>query len=355
MKILVIGPSDTKSRGGMAVVIHDIRNSKVLNKSYDIDIFPSYIDGNIAVRLLYSIFGYLKFLTLYKKYDLFHIHAASYGSTFRKRLYLRTIKKSGKRVIVHIHGAKYIEFYEKLSNRRKRQVTEFLKAADLVIALSESWKEKFEQIFGLTNCAVLPNGIDTDIYAGAACNVSLHSNEFVLLGRLGERKGAFDLVNAVQIAVKLNPGIRIRMAGDGEVDRVREMVRRNNLEKNIEVSGWIDFEEKIELLKKSAVLVLPSYNEGLPMAVLEGMASGKAIISTTVGAIPEVVKKENGILIEPGDIPALAQALVKCSRDPAMLIKMSENNMQKAVELFSTERMHEQLLKYYGDVLNVCR
>lgn len=355
MKILVIGPSDTKSRGGMAAVIHDIRNSKVLNKSHDIDIFPSYIDGNLAVRLLYSIFGYLKFLTLYEKYDLFHIHVAAYGSTFRKRLYLKTIKKSGKKAIVHIHGSKYLEFYEKLGSKRKRQVTEFLKAADMVIALSEGLKAKFEQIFGLTNCASLPNGIDTDAYASAVCNVRLYSNGFVLLGRLGERKGAFDLVNAAKIAVKQNPKIHIHMAGDGEVDRVRELVKRNNLEKNIEVTGWIDFEEKTELLKKSAVLVLPSYNEGLPMAVLEGMASGKAIISTTVGAIPEVVKKENGILIEPGDIPALAQALVKCSQDPAMLIKMSENNMQKAAELFSTKRMHEQLLKYYGDVLNICR
>lgn len=61
-----------------------------------------------------------------------------------------------------------------------------------------------------------------------------------------------------------------------------------------------------ELLRKSSVLVLPSYNEGLPMAILEGMACGKAIISTTVGAIPEVVKKENGILVQPGDVTALA-------------------------------------------------
>lgn len=355
MKILVIGPSDTRSLGGMAAVIRDIRNSKVLNKIHDIDIFPSYIDGNLVVRLLYSIFGYLKFLTLYKKYDLFHIHVAAYGSTFRKKLYLKTVKKSGKKAIVHIHGSKYLEFYEKLGSKRKRQVTEFLKEADLVIALSEGLKEKFEQIFGLTNCASLPNGIDTDAYAGAVCDVSFYSNRFVLLGRLGERKGAFDLINAAKIAVKQNPKIHIHMAGDGEVDKVRELVKQNNLEKNIEVSGWIDFEQKIDLLKKSGVLVLPSYNEGLPMAMLEGMASGKAIISTTVGAIPEIVKMENGILIEPGDITALAQALVKCSRDRAMLIKMSENNRQKAAEFFNTERMHEQLLKYYGDVLNVCR
>ena len=58
-------------------------------------------------------------------------------------------------------------------------------------------------------------------------------------------------------------------------------------------------------------VVLPSYHEGLPMAILEGMAAGKAIISTTVGAIPEVVTGENGALVEPGDVIALAQALLQ--------------------------------------------
>lgn len=351
MKILVIGPSDTKSRGGMAAVIRDIRNSRILRQSYDFDIFSSYIDGRIVVRILYSIFAYLKFLTLYKKYDVFHIHTASYGSTFRKRMYLKKIKKTGKKVIIHIHGAKYLEFYAHLNDRRKRQVTEFLKAADMVIALSDGWKEKFEQIFGLTNCVSLPNGIDTEAYEGAVCDMKLHSNEFALLGRLGERKGAFDLIEAAGIAVKQNQDIRIYMAGDGEVDRVRELVKQNHLEKNIEVIGWIDFEGKMELLKKCATLVLPSYHEGLPMSVLEGMASGKAIISTTVGAIPEVIKKENGILLEPGDISALAQALVKCSQNPAMLIRMSENNMRKAAESFSIVRMHKQLSMYYREVM----
>ena len=52
MKVLVIGPSDTKSRGGMATVISGIRNSKILSEQYEVDIFSSYIDGNIVVRLL---------------------------------------------------------------------------------------------------------------------------------------------------------------------------------------------------------------------------------------------------------------------------------------------------------------
>ena len=69
MKVLVIGPSDTRSCGGMAEVIRGIRESASLNQEFQIDIFPSYIDGILAVRLLYSAYGYLRFLLRYKNYD----------------------------------------------------------------------------------------------------------------------------------------------------------------------------------------------------------------------------------------------------------------------------------------------
>lgn len=101
------------------------------------------------------------------------------------------------------------------------------------------------------------------------------------------------------------------MAGDGEVEQVRARVAERGLEDRVAVLGWVDGEKKLELLRNAAAVVLPSYHEGLPMAILEGMAAGKAIISTTVGAIPEVVTGGNGTLVEPGDVIALAQALLQ--------------------------------------------
>lgn len=351
MKVLIVGPSDIKSRGGMATVISGIRNSKILNEKYDIDIFPSYIDGNIVTRLIYCVFAYIRFLTIYKKYDLFHLHTASNGSTFRKILYLKTVKRAGKKAIVHIHGAYYLVFFDRQKEKRKRQIIDFLDSADLVVALSDDWKEKFEKKFGITNCVSLPNGIDTNAFADAFCNLELHRNEFVLLGRLGERKGVYDLVDAVEKAVKMNPNIKVYMAGDGEIDKVRSRVNEKGLQKNIEVTGWVDLKGKMDLLRKSSTVILPSYFEGLPMSVLEGMAAGKAIISTGVGAIPEVIGAENGILIHPGDIDALADALVKYSTDSEFLKYTAENNKKKAESRFSIECMHRTLAEYYRDLL----
>lgn len=351
-KVLVIGPSDTRSRGGMATVIRGIRESRVLHARYDITIFPSYIDGSLPVRLLYSAYGYLRFLCCYRSYDLFHIHVASFGSTFRKNFYLKTIKRAKKPVILHIHGAKYLVFYEALSPRKKRIVRSFLHQADLVLALSEDWKQKFEETFGLTNCCALPNGMDTEEFDCARCDVDENTaRSFVFLGRLGQRKGAYDLIDAVQRAAQSEPSLRVFMAGDGEVEQVRQKVREAGLEKQISVVGWVDFEGKCALLRQAATVVLPSYHEGLPMTILEGMASGKAIISTTVGAIPEVIAPENGILVAPGDVNALADALVQCAQNPNMLRQMATANRKKIDQAFSMQKMHERLTEYYEQAL----
>ncbi len=142
MKILEIGPSETGACGGMSAVIQGIRESRLLNKEFVIDSFPSYIDGSLAVRLLYSVYGYLRFLRRCKQYDFFHLHTAEKGSTFRKNFYLRKIKREGKKAIVHIHGAEYLAFYDGLGSRRKKIVDSFFCQADLVLALSEQWKNE---------------------------------------------------------------------------------------------------------------------------------------------------------------------------------------------------------------------
>ena len=351
IKVLIIGPSPTKSKGGMATVIEEIQSDSKLNEQFDIDIYESYIDGNKLKVLLFSAISFIRFYFTKRNYDIYHIHAASYGSTFRKGLYVKTAKRWGKKVILHIHGAEYMKFFEGLSDRKKQKVIGILKACDMVIALSQDWKKKFDQTFGLTNCVVLENGINMERLASAITKPEVHQKSFVTLGRLGERKGTYDLVDAVEIAVKSVPDMKVYLAGDGDVEQIRQLVQKKGLEQNVEVVGWANFDKKLDLLSHVSTVVLPSYNEGLPMSVLEGMACGKAIISTKVGAIPEVVKNENGILIDAGDVNALADALVKCSTDLEMVADMGTQNIAKIQNEFSMTVMHRLLADYYDQVI----
>lgn len=347
LRILVVGPSPDRSKGGMATVIDEIRGDKKLNKDFNIDIYDSYIDGNIITRLGFSVISFVRFLLTKKNYDVYHIHVASRGSTFRKGYYVKAVKRWGKKAILHIHGAEYMEFYNELNDKKRERMLDILKSADMVIALSEDWKQKFDNVFGLTNCVVLENGINMERLAPALTEPAKRQKEFVCLGQLGKRKGSYDLIKAIKIAKKQVSDIKLYLAGDGEIDKVSAEVQKEGLQENIEIVGWADFEKKLSLLQTVSTVTLPSYNEGLPMSVLEGMACGKAIISSTVGAIPEVVKPENGILIEAGDVKALADALVKCATDIEMVTSMGKANLEKVQNEFSMTVMHDKLAEYY--------
>lgn len=349
IKILVIGPSPLRSKGGMASVIDEIQKDENLNKNARIDIYESYTDGNRIHVLLYSVYAYIRFLCTKRNYDIYHIHAASYGSTFRKGLYVDAVKHWGKKVIFHIHGSEYVKFYDSLTERKKKMVKEILHKPDTVVALSQDWKDKFDKMFGLTNCVVLENGINMDALKLAICDPGEHIKEFAVLGRLGKRKGTYDLIETMEIVVKTEPEIICYLAGDGEIDKVNEAVHEKNLENNIKVLGWVSGQEKIELLSKVATVILPSYNEGLPMSILEGMACGKAIISTKVGAIPEVIKEENGILLEPGDVRGLAEAILDICSSPEKAGAYGANNIALVRENFSMDVMHEKLKKIYEE------
>ena len=354
MRILVIGPSKDKSKGGMSTVIKEMSDDQRFTENYNMEFYDSYIDGSKVKVMAYSIFAYLKFVFSGKqnKYDIYHIHVASHGSTFRKMLYVKSIKKHNKKVIMHIHGAEYMKFFENLSPKNKNKIIDCLKSCDTVIALSDDWKMKFEKSFGLKNCVVIENGINMMNFRDSISDIKDNPHTFVSLGRLGYRKGTYDILDAVEIVSKKIPDILIYLGGDGEIDKAKEIVAEKKLENNVRIVGWADFEKKIKLLKEASVFLLPSYNEGLPMAILEAMACGKAIISTTVGAIPEVIDKNNGILIVPGDVHALSEAMIKMCTDTEYVNEISHNNINKIKEKYDMILMHKKIEDVYTDLYN---
>lgn len=145
---------------------------------------------------------------------------------------------------------------------------------------------------------------------------------------------------------------RILIAGSGaEETRLREYVKQNGLQSNVEFLGWITKEQKPSLLVKADVLVLPSYNEGLPIAILEAMSYALPIISTNVGSIAEAVQEGvNGFLIAPGDINALADSMVKLTVDNELWEKESSMSRMICEEKFAENVFFENVERVYLDV-----
>ncbi|WP_149846361.1 glycosyltransferase family 4 protein [Paenibacillus sp. 37] len=349
-KVLVVG-SSLKDMGGIVSVIKNIEDSSI-SEMYAMQRVETYITGSVFSRLLIFIRGFIQFwMKLYTfKPDIVHIHMANNGSFYRKSLFLLTARKLfRKSVILHIHAASFDDFYNQFALQRK-YCHYILNQADKLIVLSQTWKEYFATIVPVTAIEVLYNGVFVKEPFVREQQTAVNA---LFMGRLGERKGVYDLLQSIQQLKALGVTATFNLAGDGEVEEVKAIVQQYGIEDRVNVLGWINGEQKEKLLREADLLVLPSYHEGLPMAILEAMNCGLPIISTTVGGIPEVITSgHNGLLIEPGDVHGLTSALEYLITDEEIRARMGSYNRAIISDKFDMNLLVGRLSGIY-DALQV--
>jgi glycosyltransferase involved in cell wall biosynthesis len=319
MKILMLGESLDRS-GGIVSVQKAILNN--VPSELEITLIPTLRAGSATRKILGFAWALclLCWRLLFTEVDLVYIHVAERGSAFRQALTTTLASAFGKPVVLHSHTADFHNFYARLSPTIKRALRGAFRKADRFIVLSQSWQQYFVNEVGLDSqrVIVLPNPVK--IPDRLPDRTDLHPVKLVFLGKIGDRKGAFDLIEAIEkLPAATQSQIHLTMAGDGEVDRARQLVRQLDLTEQIAILDWVDEAQRNQLLAAAAIFVLPSYNEGLPMALLEAMSWSLAAISTPVGGIPELLTSgHNGLLVSPGDIPALTAALQMTIDNPTL-------------------------------------
>ncbi len=339
--ILDIGPS-LKDKGGMVTVMEQIENSRI-KEQYNIKHISTYKNKRKVLYFIPAIFKIFLYKIIYR-IDLGHIHIASYGSFYRKSIIVNILKLLNVKIIIHMHGACFDKFYEKSS--KKEYITKILNKAEKIIVLSESWKAFFSKIVPEEKIVVLYNAVSLPEIKEKENKDTLN---ILFLGRLGERKGVYDIL---KVAKKLeNENIKITLAGDGETEKVRNLVKEENIEKIVEVKDWVNSKEKEDLLNKADIYILPSYNEGMPMSVLEAMSYSLPVITTNIGSIPEIIENnENGILIEPGNIEELKENILKLINDEKLRKKLGNNARKKIEEKFNIEKQINKIEELYLNI-----
>jgi glycosyltransferase involved in cell wall biosynthesis len=122
----------------------------------------------------------------------------------------------------------------------------------------------------------------------------------------------------------------VTLLGNG-AETVRSFVQTSSVWPIIEHLGPAPLEQRVKFFKQADLFVLPTYAEGMPVAVLEAMAAGLPVITTRVGGIPELIEDGvEGFLIAPGDVEALADRITRLIRDPSERRRMSERGQAKA-------------------------
>ena len=350
-RVLMIGPG-RNVMGGISTVVNSYFDLK-LNERVELRYIVSMEDGNKMKKLGVAAKAYLEFRKCLKDFDIVHVHMAAQASFTRKSLFIRLAKKAGKKIIIHQHAADFDDFFFKQSDELKRQqIKEVFAMADRVIVLSEEWADFFgKHVCDERKIAIVHNGVVIPNYE----KTDYTDQNVLFLGRLGERKGAYDLLKVIPDVLKRIPNARFFFGGDGEVERCKELAEKTGIADNVSFLGWIRDTEKEEYLKKCSTFVLPSYHEGMPMSVLESMSYGLATISTNAGGIPQIISQGiDGFRVEAGDLKELETTLVR------ILISSNEKRIlgqaarKKIVEKFNAERNIDLLCTLYQKV-GMCR
>ena len=333
-------------KGGIAAVVNGYRDSQ-LGRDFNIIYLESYCDGNKIRKFFKGMVGYLHFIKVlyFDNIDIVHIHS-SFGPSFYRKLpfiYMSNILK--KPIINHIHGAEFDDFYVNASNNKKMLISKAYNKCDMIIALSDEWKEQLSLIVPKERITVIEN------YSRIAENVIRYKCNYqvLFLGMIGHRKGCYDIPEVIENVIKEFPCCKFVIAGDGEIEEIKSHLVEKGVEKNVIFPGWVRGEEKDRLLRESDVFFLPSYNEGMPMSILDAMGYGLPIISTTVGGIPKIVHDgENGYTYKPGDVEGFSRGLKDLLRQEDLLLDFGKESMQIVMDKYSLEYHIHLLSLLYG-------
>ena len=310
MRILMLGPSLTQN-GGIATLENHIL--KYAPATVTVEHIATHDEGSVAYRGWVFTKALTQFFRklIQQPPDVIHLHLSERGSVFRKIILTRIARSFKKPVIIHTNGAEFHLFFSQLPAPVQATFRNIFQCCTFFIVLSQREQELYQQTLGLKpeQIFILPNSVEIPPEVPGRQNRSQITLAFC--GRIGARKGVFDLIQAYsQLPPKLQNCSQLILAGDGEIERAKALISQLNLTEKIQLTGWINPEEMKQLLSKSDIFILPSYNEGLPLALLEAMGWSLPVITTPVAAIPDIVKSEkNGLLVQPGDVKNLYQSM----------------------------------------------
>jgi glycosyltransferase involved in cell wall biosynthesis len=278
-----------------------------------------------------------------------HLNLAERGSVYRKAVLLAATKLSGGRVLLHLHAAQLVQSHATTGRFGKAVLRWMFRSADYCVVLGDVWRRWVMDTFD-----VQPNKVGV-IYNGVAATTSRphtasRDGRFRLLfvGNLLERKGVKDLLRAFA-----RPGIMARdvvltMAGGGPVETYRKMAAELGIGDRVTFSGWVSQDDARSLMVNSDALILPAYDEGLPLVILEALASRTPVICSPVGSIPEVLEDHRtALFVTPGDESEIAGAILTLLDHPEMGRELSDAGLRLYERLFTMEAFGRSIESLY--------
>jgi glycosyltransferase involved in cell wall biosynthesis len=348
--VLYISPSLTV-KGGISSLISSYLRSDLAQR-YSLHTVYSHVSGTKPVKALQAVKGLvLVAVTLaFKNIDIVHFHGGGCISALRKYVYFRLVKLFHCKVIFHLHGGAFPEQYKSLSPTLKSLITSMFEQVDLVICLSDHFRDEIKAIAPRATVMVQANSVvlpQEGKKHGVADDVRV-----VFLGLINEKKGFFDLLHVMARICREYDRVRLVIGGVGETERMHRMAAQLGIAGHIDYLGWLEPNERDLLLSTADILVLPSYGEGMPMAILEAMSFGVPVVATRVGGIPDLIADgENGFLVEAGDLDQLRARLAALISDHRLRAGMGAKGRQLVEDRYSFDAGIKNMDRIYDSLI----
>lgn len=356
--LIVVGPSPDCT-GGMARVVEQ-SIALDFGDHYAVHLHPMTFAPNQREGLIGRVRRHMRHLRRLRsliretRASIVHIHTCSGFTFWRCAVDLIAARRMGCGTVLHIHGAKFDEFYDSSSRVGHRLIRWVLNRAQRVIALSADWRAQLYRMAPRARIEVIENAVERP--PAPASDRPSGPCRFLMLARMDVWKGVHDLLDACALLRDRGSTFHVTLAGPpgtaGDERCLRERINGAGLGDFVSYVGNLDAQAKWQALHHSNAYVQPSHHEGMPIALLEALACGLPIVATRVGAVGEVLDgSEAGILTSAHDPSALADAMTRLIEDPPLRDAMSAAARRLAQGRFSIERFRLRHLAMYDALI----
>jgi glycosyltransferase involved in cell wall biosynthesis len=264
-----------------------------------------------------------------------HVNMGERMSLFRKGVIVAACRAMGVPVVLHLH-AQMETFYRTLPALPRRLARSVFLMASGVVVIGPAARRFVLDVLRVPaqRVDVVINGVPEAVVAGGRVPVD-GPRRLLFVGNLSDRKGVLDLLRALASQELDTSNLQVTLIGGGDLARYRRKAREMGVDSFVRFEGWCDQARTRELLASSYALVLPSHDEVLPLAILEALAHGVAVVTTPVGEIPALLTDGcNALFVAPRDPASLAAGLQRVLHEPGLRESLARNGRQLYEERF---------------------
>lgn len=286
-----------------------------------------------------------KYIIRNGKPDLIHVHNIFWAGVVAKKI----LKKFKIPFIITEHSCAFL-IENQLSHKEWVIALSVYSNALKIITVSKSLRKAIWKIKPELGIDIIPNVVDTDFFTpNKQKQYDEKTIKFLAIGNLNKNKGHALLIDAFYEVSMINKTIMLDICGDGpEKEILVTKIHSLKLEKKVKLVGSLNKSQILEKLRESDCLLLTSYFETFGVVLIEAMSCGIPFISTKCGGPEDIYESGVGIMIEPGSVKLLAQAMMD------FIVQRKDFSISKlrsvALKNYSKQKVYEQLMVDYSRV-----